>query len=604
MHYLCTECAGHRQPESQLNPCVGTRQLVSVARSQARPTGVVWRGRLYDDEVDGRSEFSAGQRALQAGRWAEAREELRRVAEPASAPEVLFGLGVAEWWLGQVVESLRLWEQAFAGYQRRREPQMAVVTAVYLCLSYRMSLGNDVVAQGWCQRAASLVDEHGLGEVAGWVHLCRAFMANDSGRPGEAATWALEAKALARQYDDTDLELCAASELGASLVSRGRVAEGNAMLDEAMAAALAGEASDLDTVVLVSCRTLSSCSLSWDIRRAVQWIRTADTFQQRYGSPHLFTTCRLSLGSVLYCAGRWDEAEAELRRALGATGGADPAIQAQALAKLAELRIAQGRLEEAAALLEGSDDDAPGVFPRAALLLAQGAPSQAARQLRRRLHEVDTPCMEAVRLSELMSCVDLVAGRPAEARTLAQDLWDATRAADSDVALALAQRAMGRVLIADRDPASAASAVDHLEGAVAAFTRLGLPYEAACTKLLLARALVALAPEAAVAEARSAHGTLRNLGASRDADAAAALLRDLGVRSQPHRAGNADTLTQREHEVLMLLGEGMSNRQIAERLFITRKTVEHHVARVLTKLGLPGRAAAAAYAVRQGPPAQ
>ena len=164
----------------------------------------------------------------------------------------------------------------------------------------------------------------------------------------------MEAKALARRYDDTDLELCAVTELGASLVSQGRVAEGSALLDEAMAAALAGEASDLDTVVLVSCRTLTSCCLGWDIRRAVQWIRTADTFQQRYGSPHLFTTCRLSLGSVLFCAGRWEEAEAELRRALGSTDGpADPAIRAQVLAKLAELRIAQGRLEEADGLAGG-----------------------------------------------------------------------------------------------------------------------------------------------------------------------------------------------------------------------------------------------------------
>ena len=75
-------------------------------------------------------------------------------------------------------------------------------------------------------------------------------------------------------------------------------------------------------------------------------------------------------------------------------------------------------------------------------------------------------------------------------------------------------------------------------------------------------------------------------------------MRELGgkaARSGPRGIG---LLTKRELEVLELLGEGMSNQEMADRFVLTRKTVENHVASVLAKLGLRGRAEAAGYAAR------
>jgi DNA-binding NarL/FixJ family response regulator len=133
----------------------------------------------------------------------------------------------------------------------------------------------------------------------------------------------------------------------------------------------------------------------------------------------------------------------------------------------------------------------------------------------------------------------------------------------------------------------------------ARLTSLEMPLETERTRLLLARALAGEAREVATAEAKRALAGFERLGAARDADAAAAFLRSLGVKAARTGPKGFGVLTKREREVLELLGEGLSNPEIAERLVVSRKTVEHHVARVLSKLDLHGRAEAAAYAVRE-----
>ncbi|MDQ3757182.1 MAG: response regulator transcription factor, partial [Actinomycetota bacterium] len=128
----------------------------------------------------------------------------------------------------------------------------------------------------------------------------------------------------------------------------------------------------------------------------------------------------------------------------------------------------------------------------------------------------------------------------------------------------------------------------------AAFAAAKLPAELAAVRLDLARALASDRPEVAIAEASAAYDVYDRLKAAREADAAAALLRSLGVR-KPGRRSDA-LLTDREEEVLALVAEGLANAEIAERLYLSRKTVEHHVTRVLTKLGVRNRTEAARWA--------
>lgn len=145
------------------------------------------------------------------------------------------------------------------------------------------------------------------------------------------------------------------------------------------------------------------------------------------------------------------------------------------------------------------------------------------------------------------------------------------------------------------------------------FEMLPQPYPAAYARFREAEAMLSARRDVATARSslRAAHEAASSMGAAplrRVVEALALrahipLSQDPATRTQrPAPAG----LTAREREILALVATGLTNRQIGERLFITQKTASHHVSNVLAKLGVGGRAEAAAEAVRLGitsPPA-
>jgi DNA-binding CsgD family transcriptional regulator len=440
-----------------------------------------------------------------------------------------------------------------------------------------------VAANGWLQQAAAVVDEHDLAPVAGWVLLARAYTANDSHDPAVAAEIARQAIAIAKELGDGDLSLCATCELGFALTVLGDVDAGGPLLDQAMAAALGGDRDDLDTVVLVSCRTIAACRRVADFRRGAGWINAAEAFQQRYGSTHLFTTCKTHHGALLFAAGDWARAEAELELALQCAGSAEAGLRADAVGVLAELRLAQGRLDDALELLSGVEDQPVTALAQARLQLATGRGSTAATLVRRRLRQVGDHELERFVLLDLLT----------EAAPSA-DLPTIDGGVPGGVASGYWSRARGR---AARD-SGAADAIAFLEDALSVFGATDLIYECARTRAVLADATSGLDRDLAVREAAIALSKFEQLGASRDADSVAAFLRRLGARAARRAPKGLPLLTRREREVLGLLGEGLSNPAISQRLYVSRRTVEHHVSSVLRKLGLTSRAEAATYAAR------
>ena len=533
-----------------------------------------------------------GGAALQEARWADAAAAFTSALAVEQTGEALLGLSEAQWWLGRLAESMAGRELAFALFRERGDAFQAAYAALLLSFDYGKQYGNPIAASGWLAHAARLVEDSGLDDLRGWIVLATSL---DSEDPVVAESLARDAHARGRQDGDRDLELCALSQVGVALVEQGRVAEGVRCLDEAMAVSL-GAGGRPDTVVFTSCMMMTSCTRCAEFARAAQWVRATTAFSERYGCPFLYAECRILYGEVLLATGEWEQAEAELFTGLEMTRGAVPALHRLAVAGLAQLWLAQGRVEEADRLVSGLGEHAETAPVLARIHLRCGRAGVAASILRRRLATVGASRLESGVLLELLGDAELAGGGVDVAAGLGAQLAELGASAGCELLRARGERLLGRATSAGGDPAGARR---HLDAALVAFARLEMRYEAARTRALLAEALREVEPDVAVAEARAALVTFEELGAEADADRAAGLLRDLGVKAARAGPRGGAALTKRETQVLGLLGEGLSNPEIAARLHLSRRTVEHHVAHVLTKLGLRGRAEAAAEAVRR-----
>jgi ATP/maltotriose-dependent transcriptional regulator MalT len=531
---------------------------------------------------------------LRQGRWDEARVAFEASLEVRETPEALEGLAQVHWWLCDAPASVRYRERAWGLFRTSGDALSAGQAAVDLSVSYLVNLGNDAAARGWLARAERVTRSLDPNPLQGWLWLMAGYMSGDADAGHALTVRALE---FAQHNRDVDLELVALSDLGIALVVHGRVDEGIAMLDEAMAATLGGDYERLDTVVFATCNMLAACHLVGDVDRATKWCRVAEDFMASYGCPFLYARCRTHYGGVLVATGQWNLAEEQLRSALDMSEDAGPGPRVEALGLLADLRLRQGRLEEAEALLALVDDQDV-ALPAAAIRLARGEPAVAAGLLARRVRLLGDRNIELAPTLAMLVDAHLADGDLDAASDVAAHLERVAQEDGRPTATAPSVLALAHVAVARNDRLAALHA---LERSLAEFARLDLPLETGRVRLELARLVSDEHPELAITEGRSALAVFERLGASTDADMASSLLRSLGVAAG-QRPRTLHELTRREQEVLGLVGLGLSNPEIAERLFISRKTASHHVSNVLAKLGMRNRAEAAAYATRNRPP--
>jgi DNA-binding CsgD family transcriptional regulator len=537
-----------------------------------------------------------GMAALREGDTTAARRAFELALADGASGAVLEGLAEAQYLEREYSASATGYERAYAAYRGEGHTMAAGRAARTAAWITGNVLGDWAVRSGWLARARRLLEEAGEDRPEhGWVLIIKAFSEPDA---QVRESLLREAIAVGRRFRDPDIEFLGLAYLGGLFVLTDRVEEGLVLSDEALAALCAGELRELATVDEVFCGLLWACELVNDVARADQWMRAAAERMRRSNVVAAF--CRAHYGGILTAAGRWNEAETELvEAARHFDRGMSPRRDA-AIIRLANLRVRQGRLEEAARLLDGLEQHPDAVVTLASLHLARGDTARARDLLERATDGSDdeVPTVGASTmlgpLLGLLVDVHLEEGDLDGAEWVARRLDRLAAAQQGPYLRAVAALAKGRVCAAGGQGDARACLHEALEG----FARAQLPMELARARLELARALAERSPSVAIAEAKAALEEFERLQAAGHADAAGALLRSLGapIRTGPKGIG---ALTRREAEVLQLIGAGLSNPEIGERLYISRKTVEHHVGSVLSKLGLRNRAEAAAYATRQ-----
>ena len=513
------------------------------------------------------------------------------------------GLARARYLASDYRGSIAAHERAFAAYRAEGDALGATRMARIISWLYVNVFSDFAVAAGWLARAERLLEPGRDNDAErGWVELTHATHESY----GEVREQRLrDAWELGTSCGDADLEFAALARLGETLALSGRVEEGMLAFDEALTAVCAGEVRDLYVVESVFCALFLTCERVHDVVRAEQWLRAAGDLVRRRNLVCVGPLCRAHYGGILTAAGLWEEAESELDEASRVFAGGYAAARAIVLVRLAALRVGQGRLEDAAVLLAGLDQVPDAARPLAALQLARGQTALARELLERRLGAPEvsapwpigstapSPPAVAGPLLALLVDAHLADGDVAAATEAGERLGAVAGTHPSPYLRGLLARSLGRICVASHS----GDAKAWLREAVEQLSAAQLPVELARARLDLAKAVAHDEPEVAVAEAKAALEVFERAPALRDADQAAALLRSLGTAERrSSRLGS--TLTKRESEVLELLAHGLSNAQIAERFFIAPKTAEHHVGHILAKLGLPSRAAAAAYAVR------
>jgi DNA-binding CsgD family transcriptional regulator len=518
--------------------------------------------------------------------WARAHDAF--IAAGADAPldaDDVASLREASWWLGLMDESLAAAEKAYSLYLEASDNRRAAYQAWEIAYAYFLK-GDEALGGGWIGRAQRLLTEE--PDCAEQGYLLYFFVEHSLDAGEETLAKAREVQEFGRRNADRNLIAAGMVAEGRVMIKLGQARQGLALLDEGMLEASSGELSPTLTGNIY-CNLMAACNELGDIRRASAWTQVTWDWCDRMAPAVLFKgICRVHRAQVMQLMGAWTDAEDEASRVCADVSHINVGIAAEGHYQLGEIRRLRGDLEGAEEAYRQAHrlgrDPQPGF---AQLLLARGRTKGAATSIRSALAGVSNRLARA-RLLAAQVEIAIAAGDAGGASAAADEIGDIASAYGSSGLEAAAKLARGSALLA---AGRTEDAISTLRSACSAWQDLEAPYDCAKVRVRLSRAYFDLGDnEAAERELDAAQTVFEELGADLDAKTVA----------DQRRSALPKGLTEREAEVLALVAAGNTNRQIAEGLFLSQKTVARHLSNIFTKIGVNSRTAAARFAFENG----
>lgn len=541
---------------------------------------------------------SAADRHLTAGRQAYDRREWNLAYSCLSDarsqsdldPEDLVLLAMSAYILGKEIEGADILAHAHKCFLENGDSLAAVRCSFWLGFTLLIG-GQMALASGWLARSARLLEDQGDCVEKGYLLLPEGFRHVHGGDLSEAYQLFDRAANIGKEYNDIDLTTLSLNGQGRTLIQRGEIERGLALLDEAMVAVTADEVSPL-VAGGVYCSVIEACSEIFDLRRAQEWTDALDRWCASQPDQVAYHGhCLLRRAELHQLHGDWVNAQNDA--AVARDRSSDPArkqLAGSAQYRLAELHRLRGEFQQAEEFYRSASSLGAAVQPGLARLrLSQGQIESASTAVRSLVSEIKDINHRSGLFESLVEIM-LEAGDVAAASDAADELGDIAAAIQAPLLHAISDRAMGSVLL---EKGEADKSIELLRRSLSSFREIGAPYDEAQVRFLIARASeIRGDTDTAQLEIGAAQEIFIKLGAAPDLERVERFL----AREKHDRP--AEILSRRELEVLKLVAFGKTNREVANDLFISEKTVARHISNIFDKLDLSSRSAATAYAFK------